>query len=98
MLFRRCRFLTNWFDPLSSLSPPSAAHSVHYYQGKISKVWEGPQLQLLDGGDVFEVQFPPKAQEDDKARLLLATLFVNMLFYEAKREGCSCDPCCCCGC
>lgn len=49
--------------------------------------------ELIKSGDEFEVEFPPAAQADDKARLALTTLFINMLFYEAKRNGC-----CCCGC
>ena len=63
-------------------------------QGKISKLSEQVDIEFLEtckSGDQFEVDFPPAAGDDDKARLTLTALFINMLFYEAGRGTC-------CGC
>jgi hypothetical protein len=60
-------------------------------QGKINKLSDKFDVEFVESGDQFEVDFPPAAGDDDKARLTLTALFINMLFYEAGRGTC-------CGC
>ena len=50
--------------------------------GYITKVWSGFGTELFTDADKFEVEFPPGATPDSKARILGTLFLMNQLFFE----------------
>jgi len=54
--------------------------------GKIIKMWRGFGTEMFTDAASFQIEYPTDADAKAKARLLGATFFINILFFESKNE------------
>ena len=65
---------------------PESGTSKDEKVGYVTKIWGGLGTELFTDAAKFEVQFPPAATPDSKARLLGAVFLLNQLFFEGGND------------
>lgn len=62
--------------------PPGSSGAKGEEIGKIIKMWRGMGTEVFTDAASFQVDFPDGAGKEAKQRLIGATMFINMLFFE----------------
>eukprot|EP00284_Hemiselmis_tepida_P012541 CAMPEP_0174928860 /NCGR_PEP_ID=MMETSP1355-20121228/26493_1 /TAXON_ID=464990 /ORGANISM="Hemiselmis tepida, Strain CCMP443" /LENGTH=254 /DNA_ID=CAMNT_0016175039 /DNA_START=26 /DNA_END=790 /DNA_ORIENTATION=- len=74
--------LCNCRVPIYIYPPDATEFSTENKIGFITKIWAGLGTELFSDADKFELEFPPGAAPDSKARLLGTLFLMNQLFFE----------------
>mmetsp|Transcript_44020 Transcript_44020/g.110258 ORF Transcript_44020/g.110258 Transcript_44020/m.110258 type:complete len:251 (-) Transcript_44020:503-1255(-) len=74
--------LCNCRIPIYIFPPDATAFTQETKIGFITKIWSGLGTELFTDADKFEVEFPPGAAPDSKARILGTVFLMNQLFFE----------------
>jgi len=74
--------LCNCRVPIYVYPPDATSFTPENKIGNITKVWRGLGTEMFTDADSFEVEFPPGAGPDSKARLVGTVFLLNQLFFE----------------